>query len=66
MKPEPLLAALNELRKELGEDHADPQWLAVHHAFCFLSYRMREFSQYLDEADRRGEFDEYKQDQDAN
>ena len=60
MKIEPFLAELNRLRKDIGEDPTDIEWLAVHHAFCFLSYKMDEFQAYLDEAESRGELDEYK------
>lgn len=60
MKAEPILAALNQVRNELGKDLTDPQWLAVHHAFCFISYKMGDFQKYINEAEQRGEFDEYK------
>jgi DNA-binding GntR family transcriptional regulator len=49
LKAEPLLAKLNELRHEAEGDESDPDWLALHHAFCFLSYKMAEFQKYLDE-----------------
>lgn len=49
MKAEVLLAKLNELRKDLAEDPEDIEWLALHHAFCFISYRMGDFQKYLDE-----------------
>ena len=61
MKPEPFLAELNCLRKDLEGDPADPEWLAVHHAFVFISYKLGEFQKYLDEAEKRGEFDAYKE-----
>ena len=60
MKPEPFLAELNKLRNDLGKDPADPEWLAVHHAFVFISYKLGDFTKYLDEAEARGEFDAYK------
>ena len=60
MKPEPLLAELNRLRKDIGEDHADVEYLALHHAFVFISYQMGDFQKYLDEAEERGEFDAFK------
>ena len=49
MKAEPLLAKLNELRKDAQGDPADPEYLALHHAFCFISYHLGEFQKYLDE-----------------
>ncbi len=49
MKAEPLLATLNRLRKDAEGDPQDPEWLALHHAFCFISYRMADFQRYLDE-----------------
>ncbi|HOW69558.1 MAG TPA: hypothetical protein PKY77_03060 [Phycisphaerae bacterium] len=52
MKAETLLAKLNEFRKDAEGDPADVEWLALHHAFCFISYKMGEFQAYLDEAAR--------------
>ncbi len=60
MKAETLLAELNRLRKDIGEDSSDLEWLAVHHAFCFLSYKMGEFQKYVDEENAKGAFDEYE------
>jgi hypothetical protein len=64
MKLEPFLAELNRMRKDLDEDPADIEWLTLHHAFCFISYKMADFQKYLDEAEANGEFDEYNKDQD--
>ena len=55
MKAEPLLAKLNELRHEAEGDKSDPEYLALHHAFCFISYKMGEFQKYLDEVADEGE-----------
>ncbi|MBI1336778.1 MAG: hypothetical protein GC164_07440 [Phycisphaera sp.] len=60
MKAEPLLAELNRLRKDLDEDPSDIEWLTLHHAFCFISYKMGEFQKYVQEASERGEFDAYE------
>jgi hypothetical protein len=49
MKAEPILAKLNELRHEAEDDKTDMEYLALHHAFCFISYKMSEFQKYLDE-----------------
>ena len=49
MKAETVLAKLNELRKDLDEDPEDLEWFALHHAFCFISYKMDDFQAYLDE-----------------
>lgn len=49
MKVEPILAKLNELRKDASGDPGDIEYLALHHAFCFISYKMGEFQKYLDE-----------------
>lgn len=65
MKPEPLLAELNRLRKEAQGDPADVEWLALHHAFVFISYKMGEFQKYVEEADARGEFKEFKEEQES-
>ncbi|MBP7937399.1 MAG: hypothetical protein KA354_22380 [Phycisphaerae bacterium] len=52
MKAEVLLAKLNEFRKDAEGDPADVEWLALHHAFCFISYKIGEFQAYLDEVAR--------------
>jgi len=57
MKAEPLLAKLNELRHEAEDDKTDLEYLALHHAFCFLSYKMGEFQNYLNEVQEKGETD---------
>lgn len=57
VKAETLLAELNRLRKELGEDQSDPEWLTLHHVFCFVSYKMAEFQKYLDHEAAKGAFD---------
>lgn len=62
MKSEPLLAELNRLRKDLEGDEADIEWLAIHHAFVFISYQHNAFEQYVKEADARGEFAAYEAD----
>ena len=61
MKAEPLLAELNRLRKDLSEDPTDIEWLALHHAFVFISYQATAFADYVKEADHRGEFAEFDQ-----
>lgn len=58
MKAERILAELNRIRKDLGEDAADLEWVAVHHAFCFISYKMAEFQKYLNEQAAAGAFKE--------
>lgn len=52
MRAEPILAKLNELRHDAEDDKTDMEYLALHHAFCFLSYKMAEFQKYLDETER--------------
>jgi hypothetical protein len=59
MKAETLLAELNKLRKDLGEDKADLEWLTLHHAFCFISYKMTDFQKYVAEEDKKGSFKEF-------
>lgn len=58
MKAEAILAELNRMRKDLGEDKSDIEWLAIHHAFVFLSYQLGEFQRYIDEQAKKGEFDQ--------
>jgi len=60
MKAETLLAELNRLRKDLDEDPSDVEWLTLHHAFCFISYKMGDFQAYLDGEGERGAFDEFE------
>lgn len=60
MKVEPLLAELNRLRKESSEDPTDPEYLALKHAFIFISLKTGEFQKYITECDQKGEFDPYK------
>ncbi len=58
MKAERLLAELNRLRGDLDKDPSDLEWVTLHHVFCFVSYKIGEFQQYVEEADAKGEFDE--------
>lgn len=58
IKAEKILAELNRMRKDLGEDPTDIEWVALHHAFCFISYKMADFQRYLDEEARKGAFDQ--------
>lgn len=60
IKAEVLLAELNRLRKDLEEDRTDVEWLTLHHAFCFISYKMGEFQGYLDEQAAKGAFEEFE------
>ncbi|MBK7404557.1 MAG: hypothetical protein IPJ41_07945 [Phycisphaerales bacterium] len=57
MKAETLLAELNRLRKDLDEDPSDLEWVTLHHAFCFISYKMAEFQKYVDAQAVKGAFD---------
>lgn len=58
MKAEKLLAELNRLRQDLEEDPSDIEWVTLHHAFCFISYKAAEFQEYIDEQAEKGAFDE--------
>lgn len=60
MSAERLLAELNRLRNDLEKDPEDIEWLTLHHAFCFISYKVGEFERYVKEQDERGAFEEYK------
>jgi len=57
MKAEKLLAELNRIRADLDEDPSDLEWVALHHAFCFISYKVGDFQEYLDDQAGRGAFD---------
>jgi hypothetical protein len=52
---EQILSRLNELRKEYQDDD-DPDnedYLALHHAFLFLSYQMEAFKKYVAEVNAK-------------
>ncbi|MCA9286620.1 MAG: hypothetical protein KDA22_15455 [Phycisphaerales bacterium] len=55
IKVEKVLAELNRLRNDLDKDPTDLEWFTLHHAFCFISYRMGDFQKYLDEVVKEGE-----------
>ncbi|MBM4113079.1 MAG: hypothetical protein FJ253_06850 [Phycisphaerae bacterium] len=55
MKAERLLAELNRLRNDLPKDPSDLEWFTLHHAFCFISYKMGDFQRYLDETVKPGD-----------
>ena len=48
-KAESVLAKLNGLGHDAEDDKTDLEYLAIHHAYCFRSYRMSDFQAYLDE-----------------
>ena len=58
IKVEKVLAELNRLRTDLDKDPTDPEWFALHHTFCFVSYKVGEFQAYLDETVKPGEHPE--------
>jgi hypothetical protein len=61
MKAETMLAELNRLRKDLDEDETDIEWLTLHHAFIFISYKMSDFQKYLDEQAAKGAFKAFEE-----
>lgn len=44
-----LLARLYALRKDFADDPEDETYLALHHAFLFISYRMNDFKAYVED-----------------
>lgn len=56
-----MLAELNRLRKDLGEDPTDLEWLTLHHVFCFVSYKIADFQKYMEEQTAKGAFREYEE-----
>ncbi len=44
-----LLAKLYALRKDYADDPEDETYQAIHHAFMYISYRMGDFKQYVQE-----------------
>ncbi|MEM1183617.1 MAG: hypothetical protein AAGI53_01305 [Planctomycetota bacterium] len=58
IKAELMLSELNRLRKDLDEDKSDIEWQTLHHAFCFISYKLGDFQAYLNEQAEKGAFDD--------
>lgn len=55
LSAEQILSRLNELRKDY-QDEDDPgneEFLALHHAFLFLSYNMEAFKRYVQEVQKK-------------
>ena len=50
-----LLARLYALRKDYADDPEDETYLALHHAFLFLSYNMNAFKDYVRAEAEKGE-----------
>jgi hypothetical protein len=48
-----MLAKLYALREDYADDPEDETYLALHHAFLFISYRMGEFKEYVAEASKK-------------
>jgi hypothetical protein len=49
IRAETVLAELNRQRQDLEADLTDPEYFALHHAFCFISYQLGAFQEYLNE-----------------
>ena len=46
---EQLLARLYAVRKDFADDPTDETYLALHHAFLFISYNIAGFKKYVEE-----------------
>ena len=55
IKAEVVIAELNRLRGDIDKDMGDPEYVALHHALCFISYKMGEFQKDLDDVVKPGE-----------
>jgi hypothetical protein len=55
IKAEVIIAELNRQRADMDKDLTDPEYFAIHHALCFLSYKMGELQKYLDDVIKTGE-----------
>ena len=53
MKAETILAKLYELRRDYEDEPQCEEYLALNHAFCFMSYKINEVQAYLDETSNR-------------
>jgi hypothetical protein len=49
---EQLLDKINKLRKDYADDPEDETYLALHHAFLFMSYQIGLLKEYLANADQ--------------
>jgi hypothetical protein len=54
---EQILSKLNDLRKEYQDDDdpTNPEYVALHHAFLFLSYQMEAFKKYVAEENAKAQ-----------
>ncbi|MCY2943969.1 MAG: hypothetical protein DWI28_05610 [Planctomycetota bacterium] len=52
---EPLLAKLYALRKDYQDDEECDDYLALHHAFLFISYNMDAFKKYVAHEKQKGQ-----------
>lgn len=50
---EQFLSQLNNMRKDLAADPDDPEWVVLHHSFCFISFQMSAFKKYWEEVKQR-------------
>jgi hypothetical protein len=50
LSAEQLLDKINKLRKDYDDDPEDPTYLALHHAFLFMSYQIGMLKEYLKNA----------------
>ncbi len=57
---EQLLSKLNEMRKDYQDedDPEDMEYLALHHAFLFISYNMEAFKKYVQTVQKTGKPEE--------
>lgn len=53
MNADQLLAKLYELRKDYADDPEDETYLALHHAFMFISYQMSQFREYIEQENKK-------------
>ncbi len=60
MKAETLLAELDRIRKDVPKDPSDLEYLTLQHVFAFVSYKMADFKQYVEEQDAKGAFADYQ------
>ncbi len=53
MNADQLLAKLYALRKDYADDPEDETYLALHHAFMFISYQMNQFREYIEQENKK-------------
>lgn len=55
LNAEKLLAKLYAIRKDYADDQEDETYIALHHAFMFISYNLNTFKSYIEEENQKAQ-----------